>query len=253
MGGDADGGLSPADLAAFAAGAASKAAVRAVAERERGGRRGKKSAARGGRKGRRGGEATVRVEAPAGAAAASSSSFSFPIPLLLLLLAAPHPNHPRGPRRGSLFVPLPHRRPRRREQRRRRQQQWSGAPSIPRVTWSDVGGLAHARALILDTVDLPLRHPSLFAAGGRHRSGLLLYGPPGTGKTLLAKAVATECALSFLSVKGPELVDPYVGESESARCAPCSSGRGPLPPRCCSSTSWTRLPPLGGGRATPEG
>jgi peroxin-6 len=91
----------------------------------------------------------------------------------------------------------------------------SGAPSIPAVKWDDVGGLADARAAILDTVDLPLRHPSLFAAGsGRTRSGVLLYGPPGTGKTLLAKAVATECALAFVAVKGPELVSPYVGESE---------------------------------------
>jgi len=91
-----------------------------------------------------------------------------------------------------------------------------GAPTIPRVKWEDVGGLAAARDAILDTVDLPLRHPSLFAAGGRARSGVLLYGPPGTGKTLLAKAVATECALAFIPVKGPELVSPYVGESEKA-------------------------------------
>ena len=91
----------------------------------------------------------------------------------------------------------------------------AAASRIPAVRWADVGGLAGARAAILDTVDLPLRHPSLFAGTGlRRRSGVLLYGPPGTGKTLLAKAVATECALSFIAVKGPELVNPYVGESE---------------------------------------
>ena len=66
----------------------------------------------------------------------------------------------------------------------------------------------------MDTIQLPLQHPELFAPGLRQRSGILLYGPPGTGKTLLAKAVATECALNFLSVKGPELINKYVGESE---------------------------------------
>ncbi|XP_078349662.1 peroxisomal ATPase PEX6-like [Oculina patagonica] len=88
-----------------------------------------------------------------------------------------------------------------------------GAPKIPSVKWDDVGGLAEVKAEILDTVQLPLQHPELFAAGLR-RSGVLLYGPPGTGKTLLAKAVATECSLNFLSVKGPELINMYVGQSE---------------------------------------
>ena len=89
-----------------------------------------------------------------------------------------------------------------------------GAPEAPDVTWDDVGGLEDAKAMILDTVELPLRHRDLFAGGLRRRSGVLLYGPPGSGKTLLAKAVAAQCAASFLSVKGPELIDPYVGESE---------------------------------------
>ncbi|KAK2076807.1 hypothetical protein QBZ16_005033 [Prototheca wickerhamii] len=89
-----------------------------------------------------------------------------------------------------------------------------GAPKIPSVKWEDVGGLEDVKRAILDTVDLPLRHPELFAGGLRRRSGVLLYGPPGTGKTLLAKAVATECSINFLSVKGPELVNMYVGESE---------------------------------------
>ncbi|KAL4857587.1 Peroxisome biogenesis protein 6 [Chlorella vulgaris] len=89
-----------------------------------------------------------------------------------------------------------------------------GAPSIPSVHWEDVGGMQDIKRAILDTVELPLKHPELFAGGLRRRSGVLLYGPPGTGKTLLAKAVATECAISFLSVKGPELINMYVGESE---------------------------------------
>jgi len=89
-----------------------------------------------------------------------------------------------------------------------------GAPKIPQVYWKDVGGLGHAKDEILDMVQLPLQHPELFASGVRQRSGILLYGPPGTGKTLLAKAVATECNLNFISVKGPELLDMYIGESE---------------------------------------
>ena len=89
-----------------------------------------------------------------------------------------------------------------------------GAPRIPDVRWGDVGGLDNVKDHILDTIELPLRHPELFANGLRRRSGVLLYGPPGTGKTLIAKAVATECAINFLSVKGPELINMYVGESE---------------------------------------
>ena len=89
-----------------------------------------------------------------------------------------------------------------------------GAPKIPNIQWDDVGGLIKAKKEILDTIQLPLEHPHLFSQGVRQRSGVLLYGPPGTGKTLLAKAVATECSLNFLSVKGPELLNMYVGESE---------------------------------------
>ncbi|CAM6116942.1 unnamed protein product [Calypogeia fissa] len=89
-----------------------------------------------------------------------------------------------------------------------------GTPKVPNVKWEDVGGLEDVKKAILDTVQLPLVHRELFASGLRQRSGVLLYGPPGTGKTLLAKAVATECALNFLSVKGPELINMYIGESE---------------------------------------
>lgn len=89
-----------------------------------------------------------------------------------------------------------------------------GRPKIPNVRWSDVGGLEDVKQEITDTIRLPLTHGHLFPPGTRHRSGVLLYGPPGTGKTLLAKAVATELSLNFLSVKGPELISMYVGESE---------------------------------------
>lgn len=89
------------------------------------------------------------------------------------------------------------------------------APRIPSVTWDDVGGLTNAKDAIKETIELPLQHPSLFAKGLRKRSGILFYGPPGTGKTLLAKAIATEYSLNFFSVKGPELLNMYIGESEA--------------------------------------
>ncbi|KAJ2784556.1 peroxisomal assembly protein, partial [Coemansia javaensis] len=90
-----------------------------------------------------------------------------------------------------------------------------GVPKIPNVKWDDVGGLADAKRDILDTIRLPMEQPHLFASGLSTRSGLLFYGPPGTGKTLLAKAIATECGLNFFSCKGPELISPYIGESEA--------------------------------------
>lgn len=89
-----------------------------------------------------------------------------------------------------------------------------GAPKVPKVEWSDVGGLTEAKEEIIKTINLPLQQPDLFKRTGLKRSGILLFGPPGTGKTLIAKAVATECNLCFLSVKGPELLNMYVGQSE---------------------------------------
>lgn len=100
------------------------------------------------------------------------------------------------------------------EQSKRRNASALGTPKVPDITWEDVGGLEDVKKSILDTVQLPLLHKDLFSSGLRKRSGVLLYGPPGTGKTLLAKAVATECSLNFLSVKGPELINMYIGESE---------------------------------------
>lgn len=90
-----------------------------------------------------------------------------------------------------------------------------GAPKIPNVSWDDIGGLASVKNDILDTIQLPLERPELFSSGLKKRSGILLYGPPGTGKTLLAKAVASSCSLNFFSVKGPELLNMYIGESEA--------------------------------------
>lgn len=85
---------------------------------------------------------------------------------------------------------------------------------VPEVKWKDVGGLGLAKHDILQTIELPLKNPGLFKNGLIQRGGLLLYGPPGTGKTLLAKAIATECELNFMSVKGPEVLNMYIGESE---------------------------------------
>lgn len=90
-----------------------------------------------------------------------------------------------------------------------------GAPKIPNVGWDDVGGLSNVKDAVMETIQLPLERPELFAKGMKKRSGILFYGPPGTGKTLLAKAIATEFSLNFFSVKGPELLNMYIGESEA--------------------------------------
>ncbi|KYM82398.1 Peroxisomal biogenesis factor 6 [Atta colombica] len=84
-----------------------------------------------------------------------------------------------------------------------------GAPHIPEVHWEDIGGLADLKHEIIRKIQLPLLN-----AFGFGQSGLLLYGPPGTGKTLLAKAVATEYQIHFLSIKGSEVLNMYVGQSE---------------------------------------
>ncbi|XP_070173404.1 peroxisomal ATPase PEX1-like [Littorina saxatilis] len=83
--------------------------------------------------------------------------------------------------------------------------------------WSDVGGLEDVKVALVETLLWPSKYPELFAnCPLRLRSGLLLYGPPGTGKTMLAGAVARECSLNFISIKGPELLSKYIGASEQA-------------------------------------
>ncbi len=87
----------------------------------------------------------------------------------------------------------------------------------PNISWDDVGGLRKIKAQLREAVEAPLRHPEVFEEMGiRAPKGVLLFGPPGTGKTLLAKAVATESEANFISVRGPELFNKYVGESEKA-------------------------------------
>jgi transitional endoplasmic reticulum ATPase len=86
---------------------------------------------------------------------------------------------------------------------------------VPNITWSDVGGLEEIKTRLIEAVEWPLKHAELFAqAGMRPPKGILLTGPPGCGKTLLAKALAAESEVNFISIKGPELMSKYVGESE---------------------------------------
>lgn len=86
---------------------------------------------------------------------------------------------------------------------------------IPDVKWSDVGGLEEAKRVLMETIEWPLKYPELFQhASTNPPKGILLTGPPGTGKTLLAKAVASESEVNFISVKGPSLLSKFVGESE---------------------------------------
>ncbi|MDD1673776.1 MAG: CDC48 family AAA ATPase [Methanomicrobiales archaeon] len=86
---------------------------------------------------------------------------------------------------------------------------------IPNVTWKDVGGLEEIKADLQEAVEWPLCYPDIFERlKTRAPKGILLFGPPGTGKTLLAKAVAHESGVNFISIKGPELLSKWVGESE---------------------------------------
>jgi len=86
---------------------------------------------------------------------------------------------------------------------------------VPDVKWSDVGGLENIKQELKEAVEWPLKYPDVFRKAGTNPSkGILLYGKPGTGKTLLAKAVANESGVNFISIKGPQLISRYVGESE---------------------------------------
>lgn len=92
-----------------------------------------------------------------------------------------------------------------------------GFATVPGVSWSDVGALHDVREELNLAIVAPVFHAEAWnKLGLRRAAGVLLSGPPGCGKTLLAKAVANEAGLNFLSVKGPELLNMYVGESERA-------------------------------------
>ena len=86
---------------------------------------------------------------------------------------------------------------------------------VPDVKWSDVGGLEDIKKQLMETIEWPLKYPELFTkAKTTPPKGALLFGAPGTGKTLVAKAVANESGVNFISVKGPALISKYLGESE---------------------------------------
>merc|ERR1711966_289480 len=90
------------------------------------------------------------------------------------------------------------------------------AVEIPNVSWKDIGGLENVKRELQETVQYPVEHPEKFEKFGMQPSkGVLFYGPPGCGKTLLAKAIANECQANFISIKGPELLTMWFGESES--------------------------------------
>lgn len=87
---------------------------------------------------------------------------------------------------------------------------------VPNISWDDIGGLEDVKRELREMVQYPIEHPEKFEKFGMSPSrGVLFYGPPGCGKTLLAKAVANECQANFISVKGPELLTMWFGESEA--------------------------------------
>ena len=88
---------------------------------------------------------------------------------------------------------------------------------IPKVTWGEVGGLEEVKDRLKESVEWPLTKPELFKHFGiKPPRGIVLFGAPGTGKTLLAKAIANEAQANFISIKGPEMISKWVGESERA-------------------------------------
>uniref|UniRef100_A0A183E375 AAA domain-containing protein n=1 Tax=Gongylonema pulchrum TaxID=637853 RepID=A0A183E375_9BILA len=98
----------------------------------------------------------------------------------------------------------------------------------PNVTWDDIGGLQNVKRELQELVQYPVEHPDKYLKFGMQPSrGVLFYGPPGCGKTLLAKAIAHECQANFISIKGPELLTMWFGESEANvrdvfdKVAPC--------------------------------
>jgi transitional endoplasmic reticulum ATPase len=88
---------------------------------------------------------------------------------------------------------------------------------VPNISWDDIGGLEDVKRRVQEAVEWPIDHPAVFErAGVKPSKGILLVGPPGVGKTMIAKAAASQTNANFISVKGPELMSRFVGESEKA-------------------------------------
>merc|ERR1712137_62496 len=101
---------------------------------------------------------------------------------------------------------------------------------VPNTSWEDIGGLEGVKRDLKELVQYPVEHPEKFEKFGMSPSkGVLFYGPPGCGKTLMAKAVANECAANFISVKGPELLTMWFGESEANVREVFDKARGAAP------------------------
>merc|ERR1719378_1617881 len=101
---------------------------------------------------------------------------------------------------------------------------------IPNITWDDIGGLEGVKRELQEVVQYPVNFPEKFEKFGMSPSkGVLFYGPPGCGKTLLAKAIANECSANFISIKGPELLTMWFGESESNLRELFDKARGAAP------------------------
>merc|ERR1719473_976683 len=101
---------------------------------------------------------------------------------------------------------------------------------VPNITWADIGGLQSVKRELRELVQYPVEHPDKFEKFGMSPSkGVLFYGPPGCGKTLLAKAVANECQANFISIKGPELLTMWFGESEANVRDTFAKARGAAP------------------------
>jgi transitional endoplasmic reticulum ATPase len=124
---------------------------------------------------------------------------------------------------------------------------------VPDVKWEDIGGLEEVKRNLIEMIQYPIQYPEIFNKYGQKPSrGALLWGPPGCGKTLLAKAIANECSSNFISIKGPELLTMWFGESEAnvrevfdkARMAsPCILFFG-IRLAACGLLLWTNLSPL---------
>ena len=88
---------------------------------------------------------------------------------------------------------------------------------VPKVSWKDLGGLGQIKQELIESIEWPLKRPEKFRQMGiRPPKGILLYGPPGTGKTMIAQAVANETNANFISIRGPQMLSKWVGESEKA-------------------------------------